>query len=230
MIAKLKSALIWDKMDIFYVLAVGDAAAARRNLKGNSAYNLTAVNSPTFTPFRGYAGNGSSSYLNSNWVPSTNAVQFTQNDACMGVYVNAGTDTAANFLSPWASLNSTGTAAGTIINPRKASDGFGSRINDTTETNFGTSTTRYGLSALQRTTSSAQQGFRNGVSVGTASITSTGLTTCAPWVGTANFDEAGSGYVDNRVAACWAGASLTTAQHVLMNTILLEYLNAVGAA
>ncbi len=72
LIATLVGAGIWAKLDALYLLAAHDAQAARLNWIADR-YNLTAVNSPTFTTDRGYAGTGAAMYLDTGFNPATAA-------------------------------------------------------------------------------------------------------------------------------------------------------------
>ena len=80
---------IWGQLDALHVLAAHDAQAARLNWVADQ-YNLTAVNSPAFTAFRGYAGNGSSACLVSTANPftlhSSPAAKLKQNAAHMALW------------------------------------------------------------------------------------------------------------------------------------------------
>lgn len=87
-ISALLSAGVWQKLDALYVMAAHDAQAARLNWIADQ-YNLTAVNSPTFTTDSGYTGNGTNAYLSTGMVASTlNASgKMKQNSLTMGAYV-----------------------------------------------------------------------------------------------------------------------------------------------
>jgi hypothetical protein len=83
---------IWDKLDTFAVFAT-DAEDSLGSGTSNFALidwkrlsQLTAVNSPTFTTNQGFTGNGSSSYLNTNFQPLTNKVNISLNSASFGAY------------------------------------------------------------------------------------------------------------------------------------------------
>lgn len=88
MIGALLDAGVWQKLDALYVMAAADSQAARLNWIADQ-YNLTAVNSPTFTVDSGYTGNGTSSYLSTGMVASTlNASgKMKQNSLTMGAFV-----------------------------------------------------------------------------------------------------------------------------------------------
>lgn len=62
---------IWAKMDNLYVLATdGDLNFATLNWKNPNAYQLLRFNNPTFTSKKGYAGDGVSAYLSTQFNPS----------------------------------------------------------------------------------------------------------------------------------------------------------------
>lgn len=63
-----KASGIYSKLSALLLLCGHNDADSRINLTGN-IYNPDAINSPTFTPKIGFTGNGSTSYLNSNYIP-----------------------------------------------------------------------------------------------------------------------------------------------------------------
>jgi hypothetical protein len=76
----LKRAGAWSKLDTFAVFATdGDSNFALIDWKRLTTY--TAVNSPAFTTNAGFRGNGTSSYIDTNFNPATNGVNYKQNDA-----------------------------------------------------------------------------------------------------------------------------------------------------
>jgi hypothetical protein len=77
---------VWSKIDVMWVLAAHDEQFGRLNWKSPGNFTLTAVNSPTFTTDRGFAGDGSTSYLDTGWDWGTNGVGFTQNNAHHSLY------------------------------------------------------------------------------------------------------------------------------------------------
>lgn len=77
LIKDLKTAGIWSKLDIFYVFATdGDSDFASINWKDPNNHEITEVNSPTFTTNVGFIGDGVSAYLNCNFDPSTDRVNY----------------------------------------------------------------------------------------------------------------------------------------------------------
>ena len=64
LVKDLKTAGVWDKLDVFYVFATdGDSDYATLNYASPSNFQLLKVNSPTFTTNQGFAGDASSAKL-----------------------------------------------------------------------------------------------------------------------------------------------------------------------
>ena len=90
LVLDLKAAGIWDQLDLFYVFATdGDSDYATLNWKDPTQFQCSKVNSPTFTENVGFNGNGSTSYLNLNWDPANNGVNYTLDDADIVEYTTA---------------------------------------------------------------------------------------------------------------------------------------------
>lgn len=80
LVADLKNAGIWNKLDTFAVFATdGSSNFALIDWKRLSLY--TNVNSCAFTANAGFQGNGTSSYIDTNFNPATNGVNYTLNNA-----------------------------------------------------------------------------------------------------------------------------------------------------
>jgi hypothetical protein len=81
----------WTRIDVLYAWATYNGSVALLNVRANNSTG-TLVNSPTFTVGKGYAGNGTSSYINSNFNPSTaSSPQYVKNSAHVSVWpLNVG--------------------------------------------------------------------------------------------------------------------------------------------
>jgi hypothetical protein len=90
LVVDLKDGGIWSKLDTFGVFATdGDSDFALIDWIRLSQY--TAVNSPTFTTDEGFQGNGTSSYIETNYNPTIDAVNLSLNNASIGFYEFATT-------------------------------------------------------------------------------------------------------------------------------------------
>jgi hypothetical protein len=84
------------EFDRLYIHGLSNSIAARTSFVNPSSTIITEVNAPTFTANRGYQGNGATSYLNTNFTPSTQGVKYTQNSASLFIY--SRTNVAANYI------------------------------------------------------------------------------------------------------------------------------------
>ena len=75
-----------EVFDVMYVLAGETQESSLRNLV-KDAHHATGVNSPTFEQYKGFKGNKTSHFVDTNYNPST-ATNYKQNSACMGAYVS----------------------------------------------------------------------------------------------------------------------------------------------
>jgi hypothetical protein len=89
LITSLKSVGIWAKLDVFYNFANnGGADFGRLNWKNPSLYESTLVNTVPFTINEGFEGNASNSYLNTNYNPLVNGVNFQRDNASVYIWLN----------------------------------------------------------------------------------------------------------------------------------------------
>jgi hypothetical protein len=71
----------WDLKDVMWVFAHDGAQEfGLINWKDPSVHPLTLVNAPTFTSNVGFAGNGSNKRIDTDWIASTHAVNWTLAD------------------------------------------------------------------------------------------------------------------------------------------------------
>ena len=127
LVVDLKDAGVWNKLDLFYVFAIdGDSDFASINWKDPNNFEITEVNSPTFTTNVGFTGDGSSAKLYTNFNPSTDRVNYDpkggdgqrfvwatdtlSNGAIISDYAAGGGDTSDRFR-----LNNTGAAGNRIM-------------------------------------------------------------------------------------------------------------------
>lgn len=75
------------EFDRLWIHALSNNIAARTSFVNPLSTIISAVNGPTFTPYLGYTGDGSSSYLNTNFNPATQGVKYTLNSASGFTYI-----------------------------------------------------------------------------------------------------------------------------------------------
>lgn len=96
MVFKLKAEKIWDQLDRFWLFATENRQHAKICIKSLSA--ITEVNSINWTANQGYSGNGTSTYINTNFIASTLGENYQTNDASIGLYSrDSGTSTGVDI-------------------------------------------------------------------------------------------------------------------------------------
>ncbi|MGJ3628265.1 hypothetical protein AB5I41_17320 [Sphingomonas sp. MMS24-JH45] len=141
------------------MLAAHHAQAALLNWKGTS--HTAVPSAPRPSSSIAAISSTAATMRSTDWAPS-NGVAFTQNSAMFGAWFRKGD---RNGASP------VGTQSGTTcaINPRSGSDVFAGRVNTNTVASAGSVATGYGLSIIDRSTSTSTQLYRDGLAIGSAS-------------------------------------------------------------
>jgi hypothetical protein len=214
LITDLKAAGIWNRLDSFAVFATdGNSNFALIDWKRLSQY--TAINNPTFTPNQGFKGGGTS-YINTNYTASLNAINYSQNNASIGVYV---LETAAGYMS---AIQTTPTNVYAVLVPNR---GFNlSRFNDAGAGGTPTSNiTSTGLISMNRVNSTTYNFFNNGVLHQQVTQTTTGVPN-VPFLllGGPIITE----YYAAKISICYMGSDLTNQQLEFTN-ILNTYITSI---
>lgn len=91
LLKSMKADGVWAKLDVFYVFAVDNNASAfaTLNWKNPNANQASIASSPTFVNNGGFQGNGTSSFIDTNFNPATQGVQYTQNNASRYFFTHA---------------------------------------------------------------------------------------------------------------------------------------------
>lgn len=219
LVADLKSAGVWTKLDLLYVFATdGGADIARRNWKAPSSFQCLINGTPSFTSLEGYASNGGG-WLDTQWSPANNGVQYQQNSASMGVYTQQQPD-ATSF----GTRDGTGASDPNII-PRYDFNSVG--INSSPNINP-IVLPPAGFTFLNRASSTGFSVYSNGSEYATYTETSIGapaqlLSILARRTGTTTANLAGT----HTVSIFFAGASLAS-EAAAFFTAVEKYMDAIG--
>lgn len=207
LIAGLKHAGVWSRLDAFYMLAAHTAQAACLNWVAD-AYNLAPVNNPAFEVDRGYTGNGINAYLDTGFNPVTAGGKFSLNDAHLGVWCL--TDTAedrndiGNFNARIFARNSGGAISG--------------RMNDNSVPLAAPAvSTSVGHTVLSRGDSQGYRIDKDGISRVTVTHPAIGMSSQTFWLLAAN----GSSYGTRQYAYGHLGRALSATQNSDLYRLLL---------
>lgn len=218
---------IWNKLDVLYVLGASEAQGARLNWKNPGTFNCTAVNAPTFTTDQGYAGNGTSSYLDTGWTPSVNGSQFVQNSACLFVW--SRTNTRANSAATVGAATSDAPAVA-YINPwNNTVDNVSHGLNGASGANAFAPGSAAGFFCLSREGVDAATHydvFRNTTKLGTQASNSAGRSDQVMRICGANVS---TNFTTRQVLFAGAGGGLTDNEEADLYNALDAYRSAIGA-
>jgi hypothetical protein len=216
----LKTAGVWDILDVLYVFAAADSQAALINWKSPGTFDATITGAPTFTADQGFDIVGASAYVNAGgYNPSTAGGNWALNSAHMGLRsltegIAAGSDryVGSNASSPWSHM---------IV--RNTGDLMFSRINSGNTLNSGANAESHGHYVVTRGASDAVAHYKNGASIATGTPAVGGVTNGAMVFGNdTNFGDASyriaSGSFGGFLDATQAGA-LYTADQAYMDAI-----------
>ena len=237
-IYQLKQAGIWSKLDCLYLLAAPSTGVAAANWINPGQYNLTAVNSPTFTANQGYSGRVDAvtpPYLQTGFNPvaleGTDddgngvvdepwAAQFRADNNAMFVWATYVEDTAAYII---------GTRAH-AINPFSAS--YSTRVyarNGAESGVYVSGVTRAsGLYGMSRDNSADFDMYVNGANVGTvAQASGVMYSESIQILKRAVNSETCNG---NIIRCAGFGASLSDAEYGDLYRIIASYMSRIAAA
>ena len=215
-VLSLKSAGLWSGIDWLPILCTTQAANAVYNPR-NATKSLTFVNSPTHTPGKGVAGDGTTSYVSFGEAYNAAGNTYSQNLASISAWCN-GTLDDGTASHPHIGTESSG--ATRLLARIGAESG---RVNSvTTDTAIRTGTTRLGHRwAAREDSANVTYGYN-----GTA-LTPVTKTSSAP-SGTATLGRVDTTYTADRIASAYSG-SLTPAQMVTFHGIMDTFHTAWGS-
>jgi hypothetical protein len=216
LVVDLKAAGIWSKLDTFAVFATdGDSDFALIDWIRLSQY--TAVNSPTFTSNEGFQGNGTSSYVDTNFKPSVNAVNMSINSSSFNIYQRIDSSVANYGHGAYS------TPSGLYINPlaRFPTVGFRSWHNSNAGGNSGTYSGAPSFYSTDRSGSGSVIHINNGSQIGNITLSSSSLPTRNILLfASATNSTTGIGELNNaQISLVSIGASLNTEKTAFYNAI-----------
>jgi hypothetical protein len=205
---------IWDQLDVLWMHAIFEQQAAIINLKCPGLF--TCSSQPSFTANSGFQGDGAATRLILTWA-GTNGINYVQNSAGFGFWSLTNSSNNANDMGRDA-------ASGDILAcARNASGNCTWSINDDTATSIAVADS-LGNYHAQRRSSTDKRMFKNGSSIQTASVTSTGVAASSLWTCGAN----STSFSARRIAFSWAGGPMSGLE-LAFDTIVRAYLTARGA-
>jgi hypothetical protein len=226
-VSALKTKGIWPIVDGLLILAAENAQSALIDIKTSTAASLSST-PPTFTSDRGYAGNGSTSYINTNYNPFTQGVNLVVASAHLSVWVNTdrgpadlialGSYVWPNTLDIWPYQSSLGAT------------GVGYHVNSAIEISALANNSSRGFFLAQSDGASFQQVFYNGVSLGSTANTYGyfGIPDLPLFVCGQNNGGGVAGPSTDQISMVSYGGKMTSTQAADYYTIMRAHMTAIG--
>jgi hypothetical protein len=218
-----KASGAWGLTEDYCGFWAENAAQALTSIKQRRL--ATAVNTPTFTADRDYTFNGTTSYIDTGFVPSTHAVAMTGSNMRLAVYERTnrnGSTSIGSYVSATESAFMRARQTGPAVGFQLSSAAVGVSL---------PSVTSLGFTAASRTAAGVFEAYKNGVSLGTVVPASTGTTlpTSGLYVGARNNAGVASEFRSSSAGFACVGASLSSAQEAAQYAAVQAWATAVGA-
>lgn len=211
---------ILSELDFFHVYANdGSNLFSTINWVTPMLHQHTLFDSPSFTTNQGFAGNGSSMYINTNFKPQTNGVKYQQNSASYGYYIFSGGNTGLTVRF--------GARTGFDNQHSYEFRNKFADINTSSQTDVGTVLTN-GFRHFNRSGAATTQRFINGVLNGTSAAISSTPTNFDFYVLALNNAGTPSLHATNaeRISIVFGGGDLSS-KAAIFNTIVTNYITSL---
>jgi hypothetical protein len=220
----LKSIGAWNNLDILYVFATdGDQNYAGINWKNPGNYNILRVGTPTYTSKVGFTAS-SGNYLNTQWSPRNNGVNFQQDDCSFGLYVN--TEVAGDTVDMGCSDNADGlTSSMSIISRRTTPSQLKYRILDSTDLVANSASIGFHHAKRLGTTSNRKYAFKNGVLGNSAATVSSLRPVSTVFIGASNGNGSAVLSTTRQYSMAFAGNSLNGIELNMSNYWSYYFIN-----
>jgi hypothetical protein len=221
LVLALKASGIWSKLDVLYIFANnGGTEFARLNWKNPNVNLATLINPLTFTTNQGFNGNGTSSYINTNYIPSTVGNNYQLNDCSFGYWAFSGLQTGATRVNI-GTRNSTSSGLTYPVGTGESS--LFVNTNTTTNSALSASSTNLGLRHFNRASSSGSRYYNSTGLVGSNTSVSFDVSNFPFFVSALNTANNSTLYTTTRFSIMFAGSSLAN-ENTALNTAFNTYM------
>jgi len=219
LVTDLKSAGIWDKLDLFYVWATdGDVDYAGLNWITPSSFEISRINSPNFITNVGFQGViANTAYLSSGYIPTSHAVQQSVDSTSYGYYLADKGVAGSSAQSDWGSPD-------VVTRAWYRRTALRVYINSSTYLNRTTVESNDTFIHVNRSSPTEVLVYHNGVEVEdmTQTYSTRGLQGAEY-----NAFKRSATYADSTLSCAFVGASLNATEASAFNTAVQNYLNAI---
>lgn len=217
---------VWARLDFLYVFAAADSQAALLDWVTPSR-SASLVNTPTFTADRHIACDAVNQSINTNFTPSTHAVQMTGTDIFLAAYERSESNGTGRVMG------ASGGGPLVEVYSRDLSNNAAARLNCANLTTLKASvTSSLGLTTWQRPGTGNGRLSKNGTVEAEVALSGTltsALPTSAIHVNARNVNGTPGNFRGGQYAMVCGGRSMTSQQLTDLYTAVQAYMTAVGA-
>jgi hypothetical protein len=227
MVSGMKSDTDYANLDWLFVYAAEDVVGGSMDVVARRQH-VTSGHVPTFVPMQGFKGDGTSTYIDLGF-PVTMGPHFTQNSACVGIFVQVddsrGLGTSRAFCG---SSEAPGVSRAFI---HRSSNGVSLSTAMNNSGNDSISVSNYlGLLHHERTGASTTATYQSGTSKGTGVSSSLAVLAQNMYVLAGNNNPAAIQFTDARVLVCYGGGALGASGVGRVSSRVSTFLAAIGAS
>lgn len=220
-------ASVWDRMDVFYVLANRTLANTYVNWVNPGSFDITDPSStaPTFAAYEGFTGDGSSDWLSTNYNPYSDYTNYSLNSATVGVYCRTAS-ISGNYVAVGGRSSAT---AITRLYLRNASNEMASYLNDDSPASYANATSQ-GLAIISRTASNYSAIYMNGTPLASGLTSSSNEIPNQDLAILANYTSGvgASLFFPGQLSIVFVMDGVTASEVVAINTIIETFMDAIG--
>jgi len=224
MIRTLVNGKVWSKLDWFALFAQQSNAAGEAliNWINPGTCDATLVNAPAFVAYEGFTGDGVSAYINSNWNPPIHGVNYTINNASVGVY--SRTDSNDAFVD--VGCRSGGISDSVYFYTRNSGE-FKCRFHEADLTGFATADS-LGMHIATRIDANNKRYYKNNVYLGNVVAAVVSLPTLNYYILANNINGVASLFSPRQLSCAFWGVSLDLAEIIVLTNAFETYMDSQG--
>jgi hypothetical protein len=206
LVVDLKAYGLWNSMKAIYPMVGASAAACAQNLK-SSSFTGTFTSGWTFAS-TGVTGNGTSAYLNTNFVPNSN---LTSNNTHQSLYIRT---TGALGIDDFSAFDSVTSVFRVIIKDSGSNRFFAQQTDGVTVIDLPTAVPdSKGFFVITRENINSLKAKRNNINLGTNILANTGtLPTRSMYLGALNISTTAVNFTSRQYSFASLGDGLTDTQ------------------
>jgi len=229
MVGKLVAGGVWTLLDAFYLFAQQSNAdgEALINWINPGTFDATLVNAPAFASLEGFTGDGASAYINTNYNPNTQGINYQLDDSSCFIYQR--TDKPRDQAQSFGILSSLAGDTYLVVYYISGTDKTSLKMNDEGACEYPEDAVNKGFYFMQRTGANAKELFLDNISKVSDAEVSVGVPDGEMYIFCRNVIGTGPSNFSNIQASCFGmGNSLNLGKRTILQNAIEAYMDSNG--